>query len=174
MNKLQAVVLAFGLLFTFSFAFAPILNYMNRLGVDLSGIMGGGGGQGGQQDDRPEMPSSTFSSSMYNLSLREKQFFARQNDIVFMSLIYTNSSQRERLEEVSSVRSNFNNRLYIDLVNNSETTEFARYGFNEFPKGVAVSPAGGAVVDNVTESEVSDVACNGFRNWNSLASYCSQ
>ena len=129
------------------------------------------------------VPSNTFSAQSYGLSLNEQRVLAARNDIVFVTLLYDSEESYEVLQELDGMQEPFGGRMLIQLVNESSTSQFARYGFTDYPKGVVVGGNRGnsalQLVQTPTEDSIKAASCSAFASWNpgngpSVASICSQ
>lgn len=165
----QYGILIVGLMIGGGFAFGGIASY--------AGMVGGGqpSGDNGQQFNA-SLPDNNFQVESYGLDSREQRILAIQNDVVFVTGLYETEEQLQQIQQLEGVESNFNGRLYVQAVNNSEESVFAQYGITEFPKAVVVGGAGQrgsiSMADDVSRQSISSRACQSYRNWGDLSAYC--
>ncbi|WEL19136.1 hypothetical protein [Candidatus Nanohalococcus occultus] len=165
---LQMVVLLFGLFFAGSFAFGGIANYGNMISTPNSQ------NSGGSNQQPATLPSTNYQETGFNVSMEDRRNLARMNDVVFVSLLYNTSEQREQLQSLEGLEANFNGRVFIEVVNSSETTRFITLGEGT-PRAVLISARqSAAVVSEPTSSNIASAACSSLINWGSTASYCTQ
>lgn len=147
------------------FAFGGIAAY--------SGMVNTGSSNSDQQQPNLTAPSQTFIDGQYNRSSQEKLYIASQNDYVFITGYYQTKEQRQQVEQYRTVAQNFNNRAYIEIVNASVSPPPA--DITSYPAALVIGSNRGsptAVVQNATASDVRQAACNGIRNYGSLAATC--
>lgn len=168
-KKLQIVTLFFGLFFAGGFALGGIASYGSLISTP-----GGNSDNGNNQNQPATLPTENFKVGQYNLTLRDRERLAARNDVVFASLLYNTTEQKQQLEEIQGVENNFNGRMFVEVVNKSETTMFVTMG-DTTPRAVLVSARqNAAVVPNPTQSSVAEAGCSSLINWGDTASYCSQ
>lgn len=165
---LKIVTLFFGIFFAGGFAFAGIISYGSLIST------GGQNSDSGQQSGPVTLPSENYRVGEYDLTMRERRRLAARNDVVFASLLYQNSEEKSRLEQLKGLQNNFNGRMFLEVVNSSETTKFITMG-NSTPRAVLISARrNAAVVPEPTEDSVASATCSSLLNWGSVASYCTQ
>lgn len=165
---MKAATVFLGLFFMGGFALGGIISYGSLISTS------GGGNNGGSSSDRVTLPTENYRTSEYDLSMQERRQLAARNDVVFTSLLYNTTDQKERLEQMKGLETNFKGRMFIEVVDADETTKFITYG-NSTPRAVVISARRGAgIVSEPTESSVGSAACNALINWGSAASFCTQ
>ncbi len=153
------------------FAFGGIASY--------SGLVGGGGGNNVEQQERPELPSQTFTEGTLDLTTNEKAFLAAQNDVVFATGYYNTSEDKGQLQTVRDVQSEFGEKIYLNYVNSSQIppqTELrqtpAVHIIGAIVQNQRAQPSQN-VVYNITESEIASGTCNLIRDLpESAVVYC--
>ncbi|MFB6158321.1 MAG: hypothetical protein ABEJ95_01530 [Candidatus Nanohalobium sp.] len=73
----------------------------------------------GTQEINATLPESNYSNESFGLSVQEQAYLAVNNDIVFVNALYENTT--DRFQNLTELPSEFNDRVYVNLVNNSET-----------------------------------------------------
>lgn len=165
---LKIVTLFFGLFFAGGFALGGIISYGSLINT------GGQNSNNGQQGQPVTLPTENYRNGEYNLTMRERRGLAANNDIVFASLLYQTEQERSQMQQLRGVQNNFNGRMFLEVVNSSETTKFITMG-NSTPRAVIISARrNAAVVPEPTENSVASAACNSLVRWGSTASYCTQ
>lgn len=163
-NAKQLGIAIVGLLIGGGFAFGGIASYA---GITNSQ-------QQSQQDFNRTLPSNNFVQGDAGLNTREQMALAYQNDVVLLNIFYDTQQQKDNLSKLQTLPEEFNNRLYILMVNSSSTSDvMVNYGVSEYPAGVMVAgPRTVMNMDNLTEERVSEGLCNSVRNLGSLAAKC--
>lgn len=164
---LQIVTLFFGIFFAGGFALGGIMSYGSLISTN--------GGSNSQNSDQPAtLPTENYRVSEYNLTMQERRRLAARNDVVFTSLLYNTTEERQQLEQLKGLQTNFNGRMFIEVVDVSETTKFITMG-NSTPRAVLISARrNAAVVSEPSKDSVASAACSSLVNWGSTASYCTQ
>lgn len=146
------------------FAFGGIASY--------AGIVGDTG-QSSQGEFDGEVPDQNYQETPYNMSLREQQVLAYNDDVVFVNAFYENESQKEQLENLQNLPQRFDNRVYVSVASSSSASEILiSYGLVEFPSAVVTGGSGVSQPENVTVSSISEAVCNGFRSLGDQSAQC--
>lgn len=168
-NLKQYGILVMGLLIGGGFAFGGIASY--------AGITGGGNSNNGGEEFNTSLPAEQYSDGSYGLSAKEQLYIASQNDIVFVTGFYENSSQKQELTGLSPLPDRFNDRVYVSVVNSSEASDvFYNYGITEFPRVVVI---GGnrnyrtSPLEDVSAENVGQEVCSAFSSLGSVAPQCT-
>jgi hypothetical protein len=111
-SKLQQYVLI-GVGVMVAIGFSGVFTYGNM--VNSSGNQN----QDGQQI-QAELPSQNYKEGSFNLSVRQQAYLALNEQVVFVNAFYTNDSQQ--YSGIDSLTSEFSNRVYINVLNGSEST----------------------------------------------------
>jgi hypothetical protein len=74
---------------------------------------------------KAELPSQNFQQGSYNLSIQQQAYLAVNEQVVFVNAFYENDSTV--FNNIESLTSEFNNKVYINTLNQSETTIGANY-----------------------------------------------
>lgn len=162
----QYSVVILGLLLGGGFAFGGIASY--------SGMVGSGQPQQ-QQDLNASLPSTNFVSGSFDMGVRGMRTAAVRNDVVFVNGFYDTEDQRQAMESWSNLPSKYNQRVYVQVKNESQPSEvLTRFGLNDFPSVVVIggSQRGYSIVRNTTTSNVERSICSSFRQWGSVAGIC--
>ncbi len=157
-TALMAVLLGGG------FAFGGMAAY--------SGMIQTGSSGGGQQPNLTA-PGQNYIEGPINRTTQEKVYISSQNDIVFVTAYYRNSSEQERLGDLESLAGQFNDRLYINTVNASDSRPPGQ--INTYP-GALVVGAGtqrqAFMVQNANPDRIRQSACDAYRTLGDLAAVC--
>lgn len=146
------------------FAFGGIASY--------AGIVGDTG-QSNQGEFNAEVPDQNYQETPYNMSLREQQVLAYNEDIVFVNVFYENESQKEQLQQLQNLPDRFDNRVYVSVASSSSNSEILiSYGLVEFPSAVVTGGSGVNQPEDVTVQQVSDAVCDGFRSLGDQSAEC--
>ncbi|MFB6199707.1 MAG: hypothetical protein ABEJ83_02405 [Candidatus Nanohaloarchaea archaeon] len=136
-------------------------------------FQGGGDSSQPQQDISAAVPNQTFSTESYNLSIREQRFLGYRQNVVFINGFYSNRSQIDQFSFLKNYSDRFSGRVYVNLINNSEST--MEYYFTELPKAVVVggNPSYRSnPVSDVNDQKVSSEVCSAFRSIQVVAGEC--
>lgn len=132
------------------------------------------GGNSQDEGSTIELPSTNYQEGSFSYGYREQGYLAYQNNVVFVTGVYSTAEQREQLRSLEDVPSRFNNEVYVQLVNESEASPIVQdFGVVEFPQvivvgGQPVQRANGQGFYSKSLSDFSDSAldnavCGGFR-----------
>lgn len=163
-NLQQYGIVVVAVLIGGGFAFGGIASYSGLVGDTQSSDQNG---------FNAEIPSTQYQESPYNMSLREQQTLAYNEDVVFVNAFYENESQREDLQELETVSDRFGDRVYVSVASSDSGSEILiEYGIIEFPSAVVTGGAGVSQPDNVTVESVSSAVCDGFRSLGDQSAEC--
>ncbi|MFT4867752.1 MAG: hypothetical protein ACI9LV_000356 [Candidatus Nanohaloarchaea archaeon] len=163
-NAKQIGILVVAILIGGGFAFGGIASY--------AGITGGGQ-QNSQGEFNAVVPEQNYQETPYNMSLREQQVLAYNEDIVFVNAFYENESQKEQLQQLQNLPNRFDNRVYVSVASSSSSSEILiSYGLVDFPSAVVTGGSGVSQPDNVTAPQVSDAVCDVFRSLGDQSAQC--
>lgn len=155
----QYGVLIVGLLIGGGFAFGGIASY--------SGLVSTGSNSNDGQQINTTLPGQNYADGGFSLSKREQQYIAYQNDVVFVNAFYETSSQKEQLENLEPLTSDFGDRVYVSVVNASESDLRYDFSITEYPKVVLIGgtqrSARGMIATDTSREAVSGQVCNAFR-----------
>lgn len=166
----QYGVLIVGLLIGGGFAFGGIASY--------AGMTGGQSNSGNSNTGfNASLPGTFYREGSFGMSPREQAYAAAQNQVVFVNAFYDNQTQFQKMQGLKNLTSEFNNRVYVAVVNSSTADPVLNsYGFNTFPRTVIVGDKRSQPVTTLMEiskSRASDGVCQVMRNWGDLAAKCS-
>lgn len=136
-----------------------------------------------QEQIETDLPESYYQETPYQLGPQQQLQLTFQNDVVFVNAFYSNEEQREQMSFLEEFSSDYNERVYTSLANETSTAPMvSQYGLTEddLPMVVVVGSAGESAQDairqiqgdQITEENVNTAVCDVFRNWNDLASKC--
>lgn len=170
------MVLGIGLALAGGFLVGPMMSF--------AGMVSSGGGS--NQDDGPtiELPSTNYKEDSFSYGYREQGYLAYQNNVVFVTGVYSTAEEREDLRSLQDLTNRFKDKVYVQLVNESEASPIVQdFGVVDFPKVIVVGGqpvqrggSQGFYSDSLTEysdSTLDSSVCSGFRQLeNDLAALC--
>ncbi|QGA80001.1 hypothetical protein [Candidatus Nanohalobium constans] len=108
----QAMLIGIGLMV--AIGFSGVFTYGNLVNT------GGGNNNQDNQEIQAELPTQNYIDGNYNLSVQEQAYLSVNEEVVFVNVLYTD--RRENYTELQGIPSKFNNTVYINSVNTSEST----------------------------------------------------
>jgi hypothetical protein len=150
--------------------------------IYAGGAPGGSTGNDDTQNLNYELPASTYSEEGFQKSYREQVVSAAQNNIVYVNVIYDNKSQRENIENMQPVVSNFNDRAYVQVIPLSDSEDLpSQTQIEKYPSAVVIGgsasqrgvvPRQEIVSGNISQTEVEVAVCNALSQLQGVAARC--
>lgn len=81
-----------------------------------------------RQEINATLPSQNYLEGDFNLSVTEQAYLSVNENVVFVNAFYENKS--EQYSEIESLTSQFNKRVYINVLNRSESTVATSYSLD--------------------------------------------
>lgn len=170
MNMFQFVTLTVGLAMAAGFAFGGMAHYAGIVDAPSAG-----GGDGGEFDR--ELPDQNYVEGSFGHSFQELRALAAIHDVVFISVIYEENPPEH---DYSELPGQLSNRVFVELVDSSETSLDAQTQENEYPHAMVIGGTrdGATVHTDVTPGNLGAAACDAFGSWQteqgSVVSFCQQ
>ena len=158
-----------GLIMSLGFAFGAIATFSSIVDTPESGS------QQGDQEVKP--PEESYKEGSFGLGQQAQFQLAYINDIAFVNAYYTTEEEKQSMKnELESLPGEFNDRIFVQVVNESDKDNLAlafANRINEYPAYIVV---GGNQDDSnkVTDGQLKDReevirdVCTVMRDWSGL------
>lgn len=166
----QAMLIGIGLMV--AIGFSGVFTYGNLINSGSTGDQDG-------QEINASLPSENYIEESYELSVQEQAYLAINNQAVFVNVLYEEENTNQ--SQLQGIPGQFNNSVYINAVNMSEST-FASGVGAEAPSALVIGdqPAQtqrGQIPysireSRITEPEVVSTICSAKRDVSSFGATC--
>lgn len=168
-----AAVLGITLMTAIGFLIGPMADYQSRVNAPAAQMEENGNEPG-------TLPENNYIQGESPLTANEQLALAAENDVVFINAFH--SGDTEQLKVLEQVPGNWNNRVYVNVANYSESAIATGYGVREedTPVVLVIGSAGQRPEElvrelrdgEITEANINTAVCDVIRDWGDQAANC--
>ena len=165
----QALMVGSGLMIAVGFMFGIVAN-LSSLTPDS-----GPSNSNNQQEINAELPNNTYSEQDYGLGANEQAYLSVNNEVVFVNALYNDNTTEFDIEGLNE---DFNNRVYVNKVEASESTLNSQLQISQYPSVVVIgdqpTQQRGFTLNRVENDRESlnQAVCGAMRNVGDAAATC--
>lgn len=166
----QAMLIGIGIMV--AIGFSGVFTYGNLINT-------GNTNNQDNQEINATLPSENYIQGSYDLSIQEQAYLSVNNQVVFVNALYTNTT--ENYTQLGGIPSQFDNQVYINRINMSESTFASQLGA-EAPSALIIGDQPARTQrgtrpytissSQITQREVVSAICSAKRDVGSFGATC--